>query len=174
LELQRVLGISPVAATFLLHRYTKQGELLKLRNGLYALADRPPSEWLLANRLYDPSYVSFEYALAYYHIIPETTYTITSATPRPTRTFTSANHLFEYHRLKRPAFTGYEPTRIGGDTVLIATPEKALVDYLYFVDLRKKPLTDRLSLRELRRSRLESYAALFQRPSLVRLARSLR
>ena len=174
LELQRLLGISPVAARFLVHRYAKRGGLLKLRNGLYSFAGESPSELAIANRLYEPSYVSFEYALAYYHVIPETTYAITSATTRPTRTLTAAGRTFEYHRLKRSAFTGYEPARIGGDTVLIALPEKALADYLYFVDLKKKRLNDRLSLRALRWRRIESCVRLFDRPSLLKLARGLR
>ena len=167
-ELQRALGVSAVAAAFLIHRYAKQRALVKLRNGLYALADRVPSELVIANRLYEPSYLSFEFALAFHHLIPETVYAVTSATPRPTRTFTAAGRTFEYHRLKRSAFTGYEPVQIGGDTVFMATPEKAVVDYLYFVDLKKRTLNDRLALRSLTWSRARSYARLFERPSLTR------
>ncbi len=174
LELQRALGVSAVAARFLVHRYATRGALLKLRNGLYALADHPPSELVIANRLYAPSYVSFEFALAYYHVIPEAVYALTSATSRPTRMLTAAGKRFIYSHLKPSAFAGYEPVRLGGDTVFIATPEKALVDYLYFVDLRKRVLTDRLALRRLAWRRIEAYAALFARPSLLALARRLR
>jgi len=174
LELERLLGISAVAARFLVHRYTKRGALLKLRNGLYCVAETPPSELALANRLYTPSYVSFEWALAYYHLIPEIAYIVTSATSRPTRTFTALGHTFEYHRLQAAAFTGYEPLRVGGGTVLLATPEKALVDTLYFVALGKKSLNDRLHLRTIRWSRMAAYARLFQRPSLLALVRRLR
>ena len=84
LELQRLVGVSGTAARFLVHRYAQRGALVKLRNGLYALADQPPSEMELANRLYAPSYISFEFALSYYNLIPETTYVVTSATSRPT------------------------------------------------------------------------------------------
>ena len=174
LELQRLLGVSAVAARFLVHRYAKQGALVKLRNGLYALADRLPADPAMANRLYEPSYLSFEYALAYYHLIPETVYAITSASPRPTRTVTVSGRVFEYHRLKRSAFTGYAPVKISGETVLMATREKALLDYLYFVDLKRKPLTDRLALRTIVWSRLERAARCFERPTLLALVRSLR
>ena len=173
MELRRMLGISLASEQFLVYRYAKRGALLKLRNGLYALADQPPSELVIANRLYEPSYISLEYAMAYYHLIPETVYAMTSATSRPTRTLTAAGKTFEYHRIKPQAFTGYEPTKVGTDLVLIATPEKAVVDYLYFVDLHKKPLNDRLTMRSLQRSRLISYAKLFERPSLMRLLRRL-
>lgn len=174
LELQRILKISAVAVSFLLHRYSRKGAVIKLRNGLYCLATAKPSELAIANRLYGPSYVSFEYALALHHLIPETVYVVTSATPRPTRTLSAAGTTFEYHRIKRQAFTGYEPAKIGGETVLLATPEKALVDFLYFVDLKKKSLNDRLTVRSLTWFRVEAYARLFSRPSLAKLVSRLR
>lgn len=174
LELRRLLGVSAVAAQFLVHRYAKAGVLVKLRNGLYGVADDLPSELAIANRLYAPSYLSFEFALAYHHLIPEHAYAVTSATTRATQTFTVASVAYEYHRLKRAAFTGYQPVRVGGDTILMATPEKALVDYLYFVDLRKAALNDRLAVRRVRWRGVEQYARLFERPSLAALVRRLR
>lgn len=174
LDLERLLGVSRVSAQFLVHRYAKRGGLVKLRNALYALADQPLSDFAVANRLYEPSYVSFETALAHHHLIPESVYAVTSATPRPTRTLETMGKAFEYHRIKRSTFTGYEPITLRGETVLLATPEKALVDYLYFVDLKKKPLNDRLALRVITWSRAEAYARLFARPSLLALLRRLR
>lgn len=174
LELQRVLSISAIAARFLVHRYAKRGIFVKLRKGLYCLADQPPSEMAIANRLYEPSYLSFEFALSYYHLIPEAAYTITSATSRPTRTLTALGKTFEYHRLKKSVFTGYEPVKVGTETIFMATPEKALVDTLYFVDLKKKTLNDRLDLRNLNWKRIESCVRLFGRPSLRELVRSCR
>ena len=174
LELQRILGISAIAARFLVHRYAKRGVFIKLKNGLYCLAEQPPSELAIANRLYEPSYLSFEFALSYYHLIPEAAYVITSATSRSTRALMAMGKTFEYHRLKKSAFTGYEPVKVGTETILMATPEKALVDTLYFVDLKKKSLNDRLDLRTLDWKRAESYVRLFGRPSLRRLLRGLR
>lgn len=174
LDLERLLGVSRVSAQFLVHRYAKRGGLVKLRNALYALADQPLSDFAVANRLYEPSYVSFETALAHHHLIPESVYAVTSATPRPTRTLEAMGKVFEYHRIKRETFTGYEPVTLLGETVLLATPEKALVDYLYFVDLKKKPLNDRLALRAVAWPAAEAYARRFARPSLLALLRRLR
>ena len=173
LELQRILSISAIAARFLVHRYAKRGAFLKLRNGLYCLADQPPSELVLANRLYEPSYISFEFALSHYHLIPEAAYVITSATTRPTRALTSFGKTFEYHRLKKSAFTGYEPVKMGQEAILMATPEKAVIDTLYFTDLRKKELNDRLDLRTLSRKRMRSYAQLFESPALLQLLKKV-
>ena len=138
------------------------------------MADQPPSELAIANRLYEPSYISFEFALSHCHLIPEAAYAITSATTRPTRVLTSLGKTFEYHRLKKSAFTGYEPIKVDTETTLMAAPEKALVDTLYFVDLKKKTLNDRLDLRNLNWKQAESCTRPFERPSLLRLLRSLR
>ena len=174
LDLERLLGVSRVSAQFLVHRYAKRGGLIKLRNALYALADQPLSDFAVANRLYEPSYVSFETAMAHHHLIPESVYAVTSATPRPTRTLTATGKVFEYHRIKRETFTGYEPVSLLGETVLIAAPEKALVDYLYFVDLKKKSLNDRLALRAIAWPKAEALARLFDSPSLLALLHRLR
>jgi predicted transcriptional regulator of viral defense system len=129
---------------------------------------------VIANRLYAPSYISLEFALAYYHLIPEAIYTVTSVTTRPTRTIVAAGTTFAYHHLKSSAFTGYAPVPLGAETALIATPEKAVVDYLYFAQLRRVPLNDRLSLRTLSWARLEAASRVMGRPSLVERIRSLR
>ena len=174
MELQRVLGVSAIAARFLVHRYAKREVFLKLKNGLYCLAEQPPSELAIANRLYELSYLSFEFALSYYHLIPEAAYVITSATSRPTRALTALGKTFEYHRLKTSTFTGYEPAKVGTETILVATPEKALVDTLYFVGLKKKAFNDRLDLRTFHWKWAESDVRLFGRPSLQELLRGLR
>ncbi len=112
--------------------------------------------------------------MAYYHLIPESVYVMTSATSQSTRAFTAMGRVYEYHRLKRSFFIGYEPIKEQGEVVLMATPEKALVDYLYFVDLKKKVLNDRLILASLSWKQIERWLKLCERPSLLQLARTLR
>ena len=58
-----------------------------------------------------------------------------------------------------------------GRTVLIADPEKALVDYLYFVSLGRKPRNDRLNTTGLNRQKSLGYASLYQRAGLDQLVR---
>ena len=64
-DLRHLLGASETSVRFLLTRAGKRGDVLKLRRELYTLPDRPASDMEIANRLYRPSYISFEYALAY-------------------------------------------------------------------------------------------------------------
>ena len=166
-DLRHLLGASELSVRFLLTRATKRGDVLKLRRELYTLPDRPASELEVANQLYRPSYVSFEYALAYHHLIPESVYEVTSATTRTSRRFEALGKGFTYRRIKPAMFTGYRPERVGGRVVLIAEPEKALVDCLYFASLGRLTLPERLDPSQLRPDRLRAWAVLYQRPELV-------
>ena len=166
-DLRHLLGASELSVRFLLTRATKRGDVLKLRRELYTLPDRPASELEVANQLYRPSYVSFEYALAYHHLIPESVYEVTSATTRTSRRFEALGKGFTYRRIKPAMFTGYRPERVGGRVVLIAEPEKALVDCLYFASLGRLTLPERLDSSQLRLDRLRAWAALYQQPELV-------
>src|SRR3989338_1276741 len=136
-EFRRVFGVTSRGAQEFVKDHTHD-LFLKLRNGLYALRSDLPSELEIANRLYQPSYISFEYALAYFGILPEIVYTVTSATTRITREFVVQDKSYEYLRIKKTAYKGYQLVRTGNADVLMAFPEKALVDYLYFVDLKLK------------------------------------
>lgn len=171
-DFRRVFGVSLRASQEFIKDHRKD-IFLKLRNGLYALRADPPTEEAIANRLYAPSYISFEYALSRYGIIPESVYTITSATMRITREFIVDNKSFTYSRIKKQAYSGYKTEKISGITVLIAEPEKALADYLYFVDLKRKTLNERLNVRKLKKKVAVEYARLFGRKSLLTLAKKI-
>ncbi len=168
-DLKRILEVSEISVRFFLTRYVKKGAIVKLRNGLYALNSRLPSEVEIANALYRPSYISLTFALAYYHIIPETVYTVTSVTTRPTSRFQTLGREFRYHRIKIPAFTGYSPEKIDGKTVLIADREKALVDYLYFVSRKTYEFNERLDVSGLDKKKILCYAGLFNNKALNKL-----
>jgi len=172
LEFQRFFSVSFRAAQEFIKDHSDD-VFLKMRNGLYALRVDLPSEGTMANRLYAPSYISFEYAMARYGLIPESVYTVTSATPKVTREFVVDKKCFTYARIKEQAYRGYGPRKIDGVTVFFAEPEKAFVDQHYFVDLKLKPLNDRLNVGKLNKKRVMEYAGLFGRPSLLKLVRSL-
>ena len=172
-DIQKFFGVSPNTANLFLYRNVKNGYILKIRNGLYKFSDEYVNEMLIANKVYQPSYVSFEYALSFYGIIPETVYRITSATTRTTREFIVQKLSYIYHRLKKEAFTGYIKKPFEEQIILIAEPEKALADYLYFVNLGKKSLRSRLNLKEINREKLIKYLCLFKRKDLLNLAKQI-
>jgi predicted transcriptional regulator of viral defense system len=167
-EFKRIMDLSETAAQKMLERYTKRGLLTRLKKGMYMVTANPPTSFLISNRLYKPSYISFESALSYHKIIPETVYGVTAATTKPTRNFQVAGKAFSYHTIKTSAYTGYAPTRIGGDLILMASPEKALVDYLYLVNLGKKPLYERFNIEGLSKQKIIANSELFERPSFLK------
>lgn len=173
-DLERLFKASPVAANFFVFRNTRRGLLIRLKKSqkgsLYCLADNPPNQYLIANRIYEPSYISFDTALSFYGIIPETIYTITSATTKATREFKINNSRFTYYKIKKSVYTGYRPIKYLNETVLIAEPEKALADYLYFVELKKRQLNyERLNLKNIKKNKLMSFAKLFNRARILNL-----
>ncbi len=111
-----------------LSRWEAAGRIVRLRRGLYVLARQQPNTLSLANRIVDPSYISGEYALSYYGLILDAAFEITSACLRaPRRAVVDTRYgIYSYRQVK--VYAGFEPVEIDGCAVLIATPEKALVD----------------------------------------------
>ncbi len=116
-----------------LSRWMASGKVIGLRRGLYALAPAYRHARLvpaaLANALYRPSYLSGLWALAFYDLIPERVAWLTSVTPRPSRRFVNELGTFDYRNLDAARFWGYRPTTFGDAQVMVAEPEKALLDH---------------------------------------------
>ncbi|MFH1709905.1 MAG: hypothetical protein ABH860_02390 [bacterium] len=173
LEFRHLLRLTHSSAQQLLERYTKKGLFVRLKGGIYALKLNYPSAYLIAGKLYPPSYISFETALSYYNMIPEAVHIYASATTRTTRQFEAEKQVFSYHKIKKPAFTGYKLLKIENEKVFFAEKEKALADYLYFVFLKRKAWNDRLNLRGIDRRKFDQYAALFQKDKFTRWAKDV-
>lgn len=141
---------------------SKKNRIIKLKKSLYAVKDEYINPYLIANRAYSPSYISFETALSYYHLIPETVYSVTSATTKTSRDWTINEINYLYRTIKKEAYTGYVLKVIEDNQIQIATPEKALVDYLYFIYLGKiKTWNDRLDIALINKKILKEYLLLF-------------
>jgi len=168
-EFVGVFKVPPNTATSFIKRNVKSGLFIKLRNKFYALKDAVPSRFFVANKLYEPSYISLTAALSHYGIIPEVVYGVTSITTKAARELTTPKGVFIYQRIKKEGFTGYGLKLIDNDRVLIAEPAKALADYLYFVDVKRVSLNDRLNLKSIKKSALLDFVKLFKRPSMFKL-----
>lgn len=129
-----------------------------------------PSLFQVGNKLYAPSYISFDTAMSFHHIIPETIYTVTCATTGITREFIANGVSYKYHRIKPRAFTGYKPIKYDNQIILMAEPEKAIADYLYYVDIGKRGLHyERMDLKKIKKNKLRGYIKIFQRPGMMSL-----
>lgn len=114
--------------------WQQKGYLEKIKRGYYTFRERQNGEKFLqfaANKIYSPSYISFESALSYYNLIPEGVFTITSATTRNTASYATPVGNFSYKHIKPPLFFGYKLIQEKDFVVKIADPEKALLDFFY-------------------------------------------
>lgn len=170
-----------------LARLVAQGAIFPVVRGLY-VSDRRMPGYLLAASIYGPSYLSFDYALSYWHLIPEAVYAFTSATydKKKKKQFQTPFGLFTYRDVPGSAYpVGIQIVYEGNYSFLIAQPEKALCDKLYtispvanqtafetllFDDLR----IDRYTFLQLDREKLQQIAALYQTSNHRLLAKYLR
>ncbi len=134
--LLKVPGVKSEQITLQLVRWVKAGRLVQFRRGLYAFAGRyrkmEPHPFLIANSLNRASYVSLQSALAWHGLIPEYVPAVTSVTTgRPERVRLGVgDYLFRH--VKMALFDGFQRMEVvERQPVIMATPEKALVDLFY-------------------------------------------
>ena len=114
-------------------REIKKGNLIKIINGLYE-TDSSVNGYLLAGSIYGPSYLSFEFALSYYGMIPEKVIAFTSATCNKKKKKVYRNYFGTYFYRDVPENVyplGIKLVEEGNYSYQIATPEKAICDKLY-------------------------------------------
>lgn len=118
-----------------LNYWQDKGYIKPLAGGYYILAAQTVNETFLlmmANKLYAPSYVSLESALAYYQINPESVLGVTSVSSRKTQQFESEWGNFSYRSVKPTYMFGYEVVEVSPKRKFaVARLEKAVLDYLY-------------------------------------------
>lgn len=115
----------------------KKGSLQALKRGLYLhkspFIQSSISKEIIANTLLSPSYISFDYALYYYGLIPESVFDVTSATTKRSKSFKTDTGTFSFKQIKKELFPiglTIESTKNGN--FVIATKEKALCDKVYY------------------------------------------
>ncbi len=114
-------------------RLVDGGDLYPVTRGIYE-TDKNVSGYCLAGAIFGPSYLSFDYALSTYGLIPETVYTFTSATFDKKKVREQENHFgrFTYRDVPSEAYPfGIVIKEENGYVYQMATPEKALCDKLY-------------------------------------------
>lgn len=135
-------NLKPLLANYtnpddLISRMVKSGELIRLKNGFFLIAEKieesdVPYEQI-ANLLYGPSYISFEWALSFYQMIPEGIYVVTSTSATKSKVFKTPIGTFDYTYLSHPRYAiGIDQKENRAGRFLIATPEKALADLIHF------------------------------------------
>lgn len=124
------------APNFKIHSLLKEKRLIGLKKGLYVVAPSAKNQLislpLVANHLYGPSYVSLEFALSYYGIIPESVVEVTSVATKRSKSYETPLGRFTYQRLPSSYFSiGITQIRTSDKiSYMFASPEKALCDWL--------------------------------------------
>jgi predicted transcriptional regulator of viral defense system len=137
-DLQKILQITTSTYSYVFaKRLVDEGVLERVTKGYYLLVSSKPSDFELANALYRPSYISLDSALTYYGILVQSPQQVTSVSTKLTRNIESKGKMFSYSFLSPQYFTDYQRV----NDFLIATPEKALVDTMYFTALGRHSLS---------------------------------
>ena len=118
-----------------LSEWQKKDYVKKICKGFYIFSDlqiNEPTLFTIANRVYEPSYISLEMALSIYGLIPEAVYGVTSVTSQRTKNLKTPVGDFIYRQIQPELMFGYELREHDGHRYQIAEMEKAILDYLYF------------------------------------------
>lgn len=156
-DLRLVLGIRNTHSLHMrLKRLVARGRLKRLAKGLFACAGVAPDPFELANLARRPSYISLESALNLHGLLIQTPRMITSVTTsRPGRLHIGGHELI-YRHIHPRLWSGFD--RNGA--FLLATPEKAFLDWLYLVSRSDRPrLLDDLAWKRLNKRLLDKWAA---------------
>ncbi len=146
-------GKSADAKSGIIKRLVQKGELIRLKRGVFVLAEeyrrRPINLFELSDILYHPSYVGLHSALSFHGAIPEAVYSVTCLTTNRSRNFNTEIGYFSYTYVNNHIFNKgllYQNTNTG--SFVVSSLEKTILDYIY---IHKKEWIDSSSMvRDLR------------------------
>ena len=141
--LSEILGKEGENLNYWIKKLLKKGEIIALKKGLYvsrmyllSLTKNPDlkEKYLeyLANIIRYPSYISLEYALSKFGVIPEGVEAITSVTTKTGRVYKNNLGSFIYRSIRDNLFSDFEVILFEDKRIKLATKAKALFDFLYF------------------------------------------
>ncbi len=126
-----------------LHEWSKKGYVTPLIKGHFVFSEFLGTDdlaLLISNKIYEPSYISMEYVMSQYGLIPEAVYAITAVSTRKTKRFDTVAGNYAYRNIKHELFAGYDLKKVtvhfagkqAERFVRMACLEKAFFDFVYF------------------------------------------
>lgn len=126
-DIRKVADMDDTSLRVSMSRLVRRGMVTRIVRGVYT-NDLSTVDWeKLAQELYTPSYLSFESALGRAGVLSQKSYALTLATPLRSKTIETKVMTMIYHHIQPRLFWGYRREH----TILVADPEKALVDLAY-------------------------------------------
>lgn len=119
-------------------KLVKNGWLIRIKRGLYAISDLSTRGFLnlspcvVANLLVPDSYVSFESALQQYGMFDQLTNKTVSVSLKMYKSVKLAGVEYSFVKTKTKYYFGWQDIQIGNQSARVATPEKALIDMVNF------------------------------------------
>jgi predicted transcriptional regulator of viral defense system len=167
-SLAHLLELPIASARVAANRLEKKNVLRRVGPALYANLLAEPSIEQLAGLLWQPAYLSLEWALAWHGVSLQRPHDATCVTLGRPRRVISALGALSYFHVSKPLFFGYQKERVrAGVETWIAEPEKALLDWIY---LRRRAgefiALDEMNTKKLDPAKIEKYAVPF--PSSVK------
>jgi predicted transcriptional regulator of viral defense system len=130
--------LSRQEAINLVMKLKKNGWLIPIKKGIYAIADISShgftniSPLIIAKTLVDESYVSFEDALSHYDLFEQMVKSIISITSQKPRFYRFQDLNYKFLKIKSQLYFGFKGINIEGHKAQVAELEKIFLDYLYF------------------------------------------
>ncbi|MFZ3085887.1 MAG: hypothetical protein WA097_04470 [Candidatus Hydromicrobium sp.] len=150
----------------LLQRLEKKDIIKRIENGKYLFSFLEVSDFEIANFLTSPSYISLESALSFYGILSQFPYTITSITSKKSKRVIYEDKEYEFNHMESKYLYGF----FKKNNFLIASPEKALIDELYFIAKKLRIISlEELDLTNINKKHLKSIVKKYDYIPLKRL-----
>lgn len=165
-DLRKISHLNDNSLKVAINRLVKSGQLFKLGHKFYTQNVSKIAWPQLACKIYQPSYLSFEYALGIHNILSQRPIHLTSATTKRTKQVDIYDKTIFYHHLRPALFWGYKKE----DNILLAEPEKAFLDLAYLSlngYAKFDPLEMNLEL--LNKIKLKRYLKRFENKKLEKL-----
>jgi predicted transcriptional regulator of viral defense system len=137
-----------------LHRWLEKGYIHRIRKGWYFFDEVKGLLGLneiIANTVYQPSYIGHQQALNFYGLIPEAIVWNISMTTKKTYSFVNTVGNFRYYSIRDDLFFGYHENEINFNGMIyrirFSDLEKAILDVLYHFDFYEETVQEMEELR---------------------------
>ncbi len=161
-DLAQLTAIEKVSLSVQLTRLVNANVIRRSAHDWYENPFNPPTPEEVAMVLRYPAYLSLEYALSKQGVLNQVAQVLTLITTKLPYTYQTTQAVYEYHQLHPTLFWGYH--RQGA--ILLAEPEKALLDLIYIRYSKNKEITrsgiasliDDMAVDGFSRQKLQRYA----------------
>ena len=136
-DVMGLFGVEKSHASKLLSRLADSGHVVRVKRGLWVLAGE--LDPLALPRFLTapfPSYVSLQSALYYHGMISQLSSVTYCVSLARTRSYGTPLGVFSIHHVAPSFFFGYEEA--GHNGVVMAVPEKAMIDFLYLTPAKSR------------------------------------